>query len=90
MKKNHGFTLIEVLISMVILAIGLLGLAGIQMMGLQNNLSSYHRGQATLLVYDMADRMRTNIVHAKLGSDSNYVKISPQTQAKKQNSCTKH
>ncbi|MDQ7091095.1 MAG: type IV pilus modification protein PilV [Methylococcales bacterium] len=88
MKKNHGFTLIEVLISMVILAIGLLGLAGIQMMGLKNNLSSYQRGQATLLVYDMADRMRTNITHAELGSNSQYVMTNPLTQATKQNGCT--
>jgi len=68
MKFNHlshhqsGFTLLEVLITLVILAIGLLGLAGLQATGLKNNHSAYQRSQATLLTYDMIDRMRSNIV----------------------------
>ena len=61
MKTHSGFTLIEVLISMLILAVGLLGLAGLQATGLRNNLSAYNRSQATQLAYDMADRMRANV-----------------------------
>ncbi len=87
MKQNKGFTLIEILISMVILAIGLLGLAGLQMTGLRHNLSAYHRSQATQLAYDMADRMRVNIVNAKLGSNSVYVQKNPPSNANKQASC---
>jgi type IV pilus assembly protein PilV len=60
MNKNAGFTLIEVLIAMVVLAIGLLGLAGLQVTSLRNNLSAYNRSQATQLSYDLADRMRAN------------------------------
>ncbi len=60
-----GFTLIEILISLVVLAIGLLGMAALQMNGLRNNQSAYFRAQATQLAYDMADRMRTNIVEAR-------------------------
>ncbi len=60
MKKETGFTLIEVLVTVVILAVGLLGLAGLQARGLRNNLSAYQRSQATQLAYDMADRMRAN------------------------------
>ena len=63
-KPNYwqaGFSLLEVLISLVILAIGLLGLAGLQAAGLKNNFSAYHRTQATQLAYDMADKMRSNI-----------------------------
>ena len=59
--KLSGFTLLEVLITLVILAIGLLGLAGLQAIGLQQNHSAYQRTQATLLAYDIADRMRANI-----------------------------
>jgi type IV pilus assembly protein PilV len=62
---SAGFTLIEVLISVVVLAIGLLGMAALQMNGLRNNQSAYFRAQATQLAYDMADRMRTNIVEAR-------------------------
>jgi type IV pilus assembly protein PilV len=61
MNKNAGFTLIEVLIAMLVLAIGLLGLAGLQVTSLRNNQSAYNRGQATQLSYDLADRMRANI-----------------------------
>jgi type IV pilus assembly protein PilV len=66
-KKNSasGFTLIEVLISVLVLAIGLLGMAALQMNGLRNNQSAYLRAQATQLAYDMADRMRTNILEAR-------------------------
>lgn len=55
-----GFTLIEVLVAVLVLAIGLLGLAGLQTTGLHSNHSAYLRTQATLLAYDMADRMRAN------------------------------
>jgi type IV pilus assembly protein PilV len=61
---SAGFTLIEIIISVVVLAIGLLGMAALQMNGLRNNQSAYFRAQATQLAYDMADRMRTNIVEA--------------------------
>jgi type IV pilus assembly protein PilV len=58
--KTKGFTLIEVLIAMIVLAFGLLGLAGLQATGLKQNLSAHLRSQATTLAYDFADRVRTN------------------------------
>jgi type IV pilus assembly protein PilV len=61
MKKNTGFTLIEVLVAMLVLAVGLLGLAGLQAASLKNNQSAYNRSQATQLAYDIADRMRANV-----------------------------
>ena len=62
MMRNHqsGFSLIEVLISVFILAVGLLGAASLQMRSLQQEQSAYFRSQATLMAYDMADRMRSN------------------------------
>ncbi|MGR9107598.1 MAG: type IV pilus modification protein PilV [Gammaproteobacteria bacterium] len=59
-RRDCGFTLVEVLVSVVVLALGLLGLSGLQVASLQNNHSAYLRTQATLLAYDMADRMRAN------------------------------
>lgn len=64
MKTNTGFTLIEVLIAVVILAGGLLGLAVLQAASLKNNQSAYNRSQATQLAYDMADRVRANVAGA--------------------------
>lgn len=55
-----GFTLIEVLIALIILSIGLLGLAGLQATGIRQNHSSLLRSQATILAYDIADRVRAN------------------------------
>lgn len=59
-KSERGATLIEVLIAILILSIGLLGLAGLQVTSVQSNYSAYYRSQATLLAYDLADRMRAN------------------------------
>jgi type IV pilus assembly protein PilV len=58
--KNRGFTLLEVLIAVVVLSIGLLGIAGLQSFGQKSNHSSYLRSQATALANDMLDRMRAN------------------------------
>lgn len=60
MKANAGFTLIEVLVAVVILALGLIGLAGLQATGLANNQSAYNRSQVSQLAYDISDRMRSN------------------------------
>ncbi len=65
MKTNTGFTLIEVLIAMLVLAVGLLGLAGLQATSLRNNQSAYNRSQATQLAYDLADRMRANFTESQ-------------------------
>lgn len=55
-----GFTLIEVLISLLILAFGILGLASLQLFGLRNNQTALYRSQATQIAYNIADRMRAN------------------------------
>lgn len=62
--KNAGFTLLEVLIAVVIFSIGLLGLAGLQGMGLKLTNDSMNRTVATLLANDMIDRMRANVAAA--------------------------
>jgi type IV pilus assembly protein PilV len=56
----RGFTLLEVLVAVLVLSIGLLGLAGLMASSLKNSHSAYQRTQATWLAYDMLDRMRAN------------------------------
>ncbi len=60
-KTSAGFTLIEVLIAVVVLSIGLLGLASLQLNSMQQNREAFMRTQALILAYDMADRMRANM-----------------------------
>lgn len=62
MKENTGFTLIEIVVCVAILSVGLLGLMGLQATALKNVAGSYHRVQANLLAYDIADRVRLNFV----------------------------
>jgi type IV pilus assembly protein PilV len=77
MNKNSGFTLIEVLVAMLVLAVGLLGLAGLQATSLKNNLRAYNRSQATWLSYDLADRMRANISGAATYTTANAALKAP-------------
>jgi type IV pilus assembly protein PilV len=58
--KEGGFTLIEVLISMLVLMVGLMGVAGMQLISFQNNQNAYLRSQATYIASDMLDRIRAN------------------------------
>jgi type IV pilus assembly protein PilV len=60
-KKQGGFTLLEVLVAMIVMAIGLLGLASLQAVSLARGNDSLLRQQAAMLAYDIADRMRANL-----------------------------
>ncbi|MDQ2696627.1 MAG: type IV pilus modification protein PilV [Pseudomonadota bacterium] len=59
-----GFSLIEVLIAVIILSIGLLGMARLQIISMQNNNGAFYRSQATLLANEILDRMRLNLTAA--------------------------
>lgn len=67
-RRATGFTLLEVLVALIVLSIGLLGLAGLQASGLRSNHSGYLRSQATIFAYEMTDRMRANRKTALTGS----------------------
>lgn len=61
-KTNQiGMTLIEVLVSVLILGIGLLGAAAIQLNALRYTDSSAMTSQASFIAYDMMDRIRANV-----------------------------
>jgi type IV pilus assembly protein PilV len=71
MNASHGFTLIEILVAVFVMAVGLLGLAALQVAGLRNNQTAYLRTQATHLAHVMSDRMRANLLGVQLGSYNN-------------------
>jgi len=60
MKRNQGSSLLEVLISVLILSIGLLGLAALQITSQKNNHSALFRTNAVVQAYNIIDRMRLN------------------------------
>jgi type IV pilus assembly protein PilV len=66
-RKPRGFTLIETLVALVVLSIGLLGVAALQLMSLRSSHGSAMRSQATFLAYDIIDRMRANRTAAMAG-----------------------
>ena len=59
-QLNHGFSLIEILVSMVVLVIGLLGFASLLVNSNKAEMESYQRVQALILMQDITDRINTN------------------------------
>ena len=75
-RASRGFTLIEVLVSMLILLVGLLGVVGMQMLSLQANQGAYFRSQAVYIASEILDAMRANPTAA-----ANYVGVYPDDGA---------
>ncbi len=59
-ERVHGFTLIEVLIALIIMSVGMLGIAGLYVHSMQAGRTSLFRHHAVTLVGDIADRIRAN------------------------------
>ena len=62
-----GMTLIEVLVTLVLISVGLLGVAALHLTSLKNTQESYVRSQAAMLAADMLDRMRSNQIGFSAG-----------------------
>lgn len=60
MQRGRGFTLMEVMVAMVVMTVGMLGVAVLYVEGLRMNRTSIHRTLALGLASDMADRIRAN------------------------------
>ena len=70
--RSTGFTLIEVMVTLVILTIGLLGVARLLVKGVSNASASESMAKASQLAADMADRIRANPAVA-LSATSEYI-----------------
>ena len=60
MNRQQGFSMVEVMVSVLVLSGGLLGLAFLQAQGMKFNAEAYQRTQATVLAYEIIDRLRAN------------------------------
>lgn len=82
MRKEQGFTLIEVLIAIVIFSIGLLGIAGLQVAGMRFTHDSRLRSLAVAQAETMADMMRANDYGVDKGYYNMFKKSMPTSSAK--------
>lgn len=82
LRAQQGTTLIEVLVTLVILAIGLLGLAGLQTRLQASEMEAYQRSQALMLLNDMASRIATNRANA-----ASYAAAAPTTAPLGEGAC---
>lgn len=71
--KQHGFSLLEILISAVILAVGLLGIAALQARAVRDNHSAQLRSTAISQINNIIDRMQSNYAGVKAGSYNSIV-----------------
>ncbi len=60
MKTQRGFSMLEVLISILVIMIGILGIAGMQMLAVNNSENARYEGQAAILASALASRMQAN------------------------------
>jgi len=76
-SPQTGFSLVEVLIALVIMSVGMLGIAGLYVQSMQAGRTSMFRHQAVTLAGDVADRIRANpragIAYAAGGANNNCV-----------------
>ena len=59
-RKQRGFSLVEVLIALIIMSVGMLGIAGLYVQSMQAGRTSLFRHHAVTLAGDVADRIRAN------------------------------
>jgi len=67
---HGGFSLLEVIITMAILAVGLLGLAGLQARALNAEVESFSRAQAMMLANELVNRMGSNLAEVKTSTSA--------------------
>jgi len=77
LSRARGFTLVEILVTLVVMSVGLLGLAALQLTSLKANHGSATRTQAVYLAYDIIDRMRANPTAAAANNYDIAVGVTP-------------
>jgi type IV pilus assembly protein PilV len=74
-KIQQGVTLIEAMIALIVISVGLLGIASLQITAMSQNASSLNHSQAVWFAYNMSDRIRANTAN----QFNNYTGIDTNT-----------
>lgn len=82
-RTERGFSLLEVLITVTVISVGLLGLAALQFVGLRAGNNAQQHTLATLLAQDVAER-----IHANAASDYDSASITPTAADCLANTCS--
>ncbi len=82
-RRHYGFSLVEVLVALVVLSVGLLGIAALYAESLHSGRTAQYRTQAVGLATDIADRIRANrkggASYAKLLTDTGTLTAACET-----------
>ena len=73
-RRERGLTLIEILVTLLVISIGLLGVAGLHSFSMRNNYDALMRSHASALISEITDRMRVSraLVYPSGGGASEY------------------
>ena len=87
--NQHGFSIIEVLISVLVFGIGILGLGGLQIASLKGSSNAHYRTTASVLAQDLADRMRSNLGAVRDGRYGETVSCGTVSRLCRSSACSK-
>ena len=75
-SRQRGLTLIESMIALLVISVGLLGIAALNLTSMQQHSSALHHSKAVWVGYNMADRIRANVTrfgdYAGIDTDNSY------------------
>lgn len=87
-KNQRGFSLIEILISVLVFGVGILGLGGLQIASLKGANNAHYRTVASVLAMDLADRMRSNLSAVSDGRYGETVSCSTVSRLCRSSACS--
>lgn len=87
-NKQKGYTLFEVMISIIVLSMGMMALGSIMVRSLRYSKESANRFVATQQLYEIADRMRANHKGVSAGNYDNKEGLAPEAKSCRTESCT--
>lgn len=82
-KKQNGFSMIEVLVSLLVIGVGLLGLSGLQIASVKGTNNAHSRNVATNLAMELSERMRAN----QLGVDGGFYENDVTCESNEPSQC---